>query len=360
MKILSVVFIFIIFLGSHKESAEAAQGLVDVKKNLIEITQKLQTYEVSLSQNEKELKLLKEQEREIFASIAKQQHILASALQSIQHWREYSPVLIALSSISLDDLVHSFLVLQSCAPRLEKQNRSILEAVKKVVALRKQIQKQGADYSNLKAFYQEGLKTQAHLFESKFHEYPIPDTSEINQLQEKANNLESASLEEVLTQLRSFFSKAEDKKGSDLKLIHVAVGEPLQVCKGASCPPGSADDNLTVKISTRPEAQVVSPCDATVVYIGSQLEKSQLIILKRDEYFVVLSGLGSVSCRVGENVLEGEPVGCALSRAANWPINRSQKDFKNEEKIINLQLRKGTQFVDYKPYLRPASNDKKI
>ncbi|MBY0463298.1 MAG: hypothetical protein K2Q34_08985 [Alphaproteobacteria bacterium] len=355
MKSLAVIFIAIIyFLIGQGESVGAARSSVDVKKNLIEITQKLQAYEINLSQYEKELRLLKDQEREVFASIAKQQHILASALQSIKHWKDYSPVLIALSSVSLDDLVHSFLILQSCAPKLEKQNRAILEAVKKVVELRGQIQKQGTDYSNLKAFYHEALKTQTHLFESKFQEYPIIDTPETKKLREKANELKSASLEEVLRQLQSLFTKAEDKKNSDLKLIHVAVGESQQSCQGASCPSNA------LKISTRAEAQIVSPCDAIVVYIGSHLEKSQLVILKRDDYFIVLSGLGSVNCRVGESVIEGEPIGCALSWAANWSINKSQNEFKSEDKVISLQLRKGTQFVDSKPYLRSVPNDKKI
>ena len=124
MKSLKVILVVIACLlkGQHA-SSQTVQTLEDIKRNLIQITQKLQTYEVSLLGIEKEIKLLKSQEREVFTLIAKQQHILASALQSLQHWREYSPILIALSSVSLDDLVHSFLVLQSCAPRLEKQLR---------------------------------------------------------------------------------------------------------------------------------------------------------------------------------------------------------------------------------------------
>ncbi|MBY0282296.1 MAG: hypothetical protein K2W94_09140 [Alphaproteobacteria bacterium] len=355
MKNFTVIFIAIIcFLTSHGEAAGEAHLPIDVKKNLIEITQKLQAYEVNLSQYEKELGLLKGQEQEVFASIAKQQHILASALQSIKHWRDYSPVLIALSSVSLDDLVHSFLILQSCAPKLEKQNRAILAAVKKVVELRAQIQKQGTDYANLKAFYHEALKTQAHLFESKFQEHPVLDTSEIKRLREKVNDLKSAPLEEVLKQLQSFFSKSEDAKDSDLRLIHVAVGDLQQSCQGEPCP------NNILRISTRSEAQIVSPCDATVVYIGSHLEKSQLVILMRRSYFIVLSGLGSVNCRVGENVTEGEPIGCALSWTTNWSTNKPQSNFKNEDKVVSLQLRKGTQFVDSKPYLRSIPNDKKV
>lgn len=361
MKSLRVVSIVLFWLvGGYSSFVYAEQSKPDVKKELILITQKLQNYELTLSEQEKTLRLLKKQEHEAFTLIAKQQHVLASALQSLKHWRDYSPILIALSSVSLDDLVHSFLVLQSCAPRLDKQNRSILEAIKKVGELRAQIQKQGTDYINLKALYQEGLKAQAALFESKFQDYPLSDSLDVKKLQEKTQALKTASLEEVLSQLQALFQNTGEKKGADLKLIHVAVGERLQACKGADCSPLSSDNNFAIRISARPEAQVVSPCDAMVVYIGSQSEKSQLVILKQDTYFIVLSGLGSVNCRVGENVLEGEPIGCALSRTANALTNEGTKDFKSEEKIINLQLRKGTQFVDSTPYLRPTSNDKKI
>ncbi len=357
MKRFQIFFIAIIsFLESQQGSAHSIEIQEDVKKSLIQITQKLQNYEMNLSGVEKELKLLKNKEREVFALVARQQHILVSTLQSLKHWREYSPILIALSSVSLDDLVHSFLILQSCAPKLERQNRSILDALKKVVELRSQIQKHNDDYIKLKGYYQESLKSQADLFETKFQEYPLPETPEIKKLQEIAKEFKTASLQEVLTQLSSFFSKTEDKKDPELKLIHVAVGESFQSCKGSSCLPGGTKNDLAIKVSTRGEAQVVSPCDAMVVYIGSAAEKSQLIILKKDEYFVVISGLGSVNCRIGESVQEGEPIGCALS----WAANEFRTDFKSEEKVINLQLARGLQFIDSTPYLRHTSNDKKI
>lgn len=354
----SLCIITICLIGIYSGFVYAEPPIAHVKKELILVTQKLQSYEQTLSGQEKELRLLRKQEHEAFTLIAKQQHVLASALQSLKHWRDYSPILIALSSVSLDDLVHSFLVLQSCTPRLDKQNRSILEAIKKVGELRAQIQKLGTDYINLKTVYQEGLKTQATLFESKFQDDHIADTLETKQLQEKAKLLKTAPLEEVLNQLQAFFASMGEKKGSDLKLIYVAVGEHQPVCKVADC--SSPSNNFTMRISVRPEAQVVSPCDARVVYIGSQSEKSQLVILRQDSYFIVLSGLGSVNCRVGESLIEGEPIGCALSRTANALTTEGGKDFKSEEKIINLQLRKGSQFLDLTPYLRPISNDKKI
>ncbi|NBT85790.1 MAG: hypothetical protein EBT45_04745, partial [Alphaproteobacteria bacterium] len=71
MKRFQIFFIAIIsLLESQQGSAHSIEIQEDVKKSLIQITQKLQNYEMNLSGVEKELKLLKNKEREVFALIA--------------------------------------------------------------------------------------------------------------------------------------------------------------------------------------------------------------------------------------------------------------------------------------------------
>jgi septal ring factor EnvC (AmiA/AmiB activator) len=343
-------FLFVITCFQICSFQSAAQTILNIKTDLIKITQELQACEVSLSQNEKDFKLLKKREQQIFKSIANQQHLLAAAFRSIQHLKDYSPILVALSSVSLEDLVHSLLIVQSCAPRLEKQNRSILESLKAIVEIREQIQRQSSDYRRLKEIYNKNLRSQSSLFESKFHQHSFSITPELEKLRQKSDLLKSMSLEKVLKELDVFLAKEQAEENSDLKLINIAVGRKLP----------ERDNNKEIKISARPEAQIVSPFDAIVVYTGAIPGKSQFIVLKRGPYFAIIEGLGSINCRVGENVLEGEPIGCALSWTSISHSDQLQKKLKNEEKIISLQLRKGTQIIDSSLYLRPTPDDKKI
>jgi len=323
MKQLFIILLFAIF-GTNAFSENGG----DIKKELIQITRALQEVEVQLSQYEGELKDLKKQESKIFSSIAADQHHLITALQNLHHWKEYTPALIALSSTSLDDLIHSFLVLQSCTPKLETKNKAILEMVKTGIDVRGQVKELSKICSELRTHYQDMLKKQISLFESKLKTRPFSKTSEIEMLEETGKKLSSLPIEGIIAQLQTLFEKAEGVAGP-LVLIETAMGKNLS-------------DGFTLSIRARSGAQVVSPCDAKVVYIGTFSPKGQFVILKQEDFFLVLSGLGSLTCRLGESLQAGEPIGSAL---------RASKG-EGAEKVITLQIWKGVEKVAPGPYLK--------
>lgn len=63
-------------------------------------------------------------------------------------------------------------------------------------------------------------------------------------------------------------------------------------------------------ITTRPEAQVVSPFDGTIAFAGPFRGYGQLLIMEHSEgYHTLLAGMSRLDGRVGQRVLAGEPVG---------------------------------------------------
>ncbi|MES1200096.1 MAG: peptidoglycan DD-metalloendopeptidase family protein [Pseudomonadota bacterium] len=77
---------------------------------------------------------------------------------------------------------------------------------------------------------------------------------------------------------------------------------------GASASGGPASQGVTLR--THGGAQVLAPASARVAYAGLFRSYGQVLILNLDGgYAVVLTGLGTIRVRVGEEVLAGQPVG---------------------------------------------------
>jgi murein hydrolase activator len=75
-----------------------------------------------------------------------------------------------------------------------------------------------------------------------------------------------------------------------------------------------------VLVTTRASAQVVSPAAGEVAYAGVFRSYGQVLILNLDGgYAVVLTGLRTISARVGERVRAGQPVGEMAATASPAP-----------------------------------------
>ncbi|PZO54079.1 MAG: hypothetical protein DCF16_05880 [Alphaproteobacteria bacterium] len=75
-----------------------------------------------------------------------------------------------------------------------------------------------------------------------------------------------------------------------------------------------------VLLATRASAQVVSPAAGEVAYAGVFRSYGQVLILNLDGgYAVVLTGLHTISARVGDRVSAGQPVGEMSASATPAP-----------------------------------------
>ena len=71
---------------------------------------------------------------------------------------------------------------------------------------------------------------------------------------------------------------------------------------------GNASRGIT--ISTRKQAQIISPHDGKIVFAGSFRRYGQILIIEHGGgYHTVLAGLAQIDCVVGQWLLAGEPVG---------------------------------------------------
>jgi septal ring factor EnvC (AmiA/AmiB activator) len=91
----------------------------------------------------------------------------------------------------------------------------------------------------------------------------------------------------------------------------LAKGSLLEPVAGTLVPAGGQDGkNPGLTYQTLPGAQVIAPADGKVLYAGPYHMQGQVLILEiTTGYDIVLAGLGSVTVRLGDELLAGEPVG---------------------------------------------------
>jgi septal ring factor EnvC (AmiA/AmiB activator) len=126
--------------------------------------------------------------------------------------------------------------------------------------------------------------------------------------------------------------------------------------KGFGDPDGFGGAQKGVSISTRPGAEVTSPCDGRVVYAGPFRSYGQLLILNAGGgYHVLLAGMRKLSVELGQFVLTGEPVaemgeaGSPLAAATNGGVTQP---------VLYVEFRKDGAAVDPGPWWASNSSEK--
>ncbi len=117
---------------------------------------------------------------------------------------------------------------------------------------------------------------------------------------ESANNL-IKSKPEFIKETGSGFAKARGKLSKPARgTIVTAYGE--ETSKGVT--------SKGISIKTRPQAQVISPYDGSVIFSGPFRGYGKLIIIEHgDGYMSLLAGMDEIDCDVGQMLLAGEPIG---------------------------------------------------
>jgi septal ring factor EnvC (AmiA/AmiB activator) len=99
-----------------------------------------------------------------------------------------------------------------------------------------------------------------------------------------------------------------------------------------------------VHIETRPGAQVVSPCDGSILYAGPFRSYGQLLIINPGGgYHVVVAGMDRIQVVQGQAVVAGEPL------ATMGPETRSSEK-TSARPILYVEFRKDQQTIDPAPW----------
>ncbi len=321
------------------EQAQAQQAKIkaeqdDVAKDLAELQKKLVKSAASLQQNEKELGDLEQKSRALAAELALREKKLEVQKEKLDG---LSRIAIRLSRTPPTAMVlmpgdgSKRLQAASALSVLTKDMKAEAEAIRVQLAEMKVLQDNLSAQKQKAEAMRDALKVEYAAFSGtlkerrKLHDKLAGDQSkqaqEVSKLAKKAASLESfiaaidaapkssASGKELESEegvsgsrgtLRSFAAaKGKIRLPASGKLVASFGGKD-----------GTNDTSKGIKIETRAKATVVAPYDAEVAYLGPFLNYGQLVILKhRGDYHTLLAGFNRIDVKVGDFLLEGEPIG---------------------------------------------------
>ncbi len=247
------------------------------QEQLITIAATIQNHEFQLSAIENELSQAREEESAILSELDHHNKRLMETIHYLRHATQYSPLLAMLSAPKPENVIHSSMLLRSITPEIHLRNQQLLGKVKSLSQIRGQLEEKQNKLRDITFQYHQEHENLDTLLKTRSK----TNTSANNHL---GNNTEI------------------------LNLIPPVVGKLIPTYGDTN--PEWAPFTQGVLFITRNGAHVISPLSGTVASAGDYAnDQGKMIIIETPNSHIVMSGLGSLNCMVGQNVIAGEPIG---------------------------------------------------
>ena len=297
-------------LAVRKKMVAAAGSIQEQEESLNRLEQKLEEFEAQQALMKKRLDVRK----------AQRMHVLA-AMQSLA----FKPTEALLAQpMEPQDTLRSALLLREAVPRLEFSTEGLRKDLNRIASLTTAIRAQYAQIKTMAKRLDEKRRDMNVLIKKK-SQLQTMFASESSRAKERSENLakQAGDLKELLAKL-----EADSKKRALSKTTQTVPTGAFMSAKGRIPYPvkgtiikkfgeqteaGIKSKGIT--ISTRANAQVISPYDGTVLFAGPFRGYGQLVIIEHgDGYHTLLAGIGQLNTSVGQSLLAGEPVGIMVAQ----------------------------------------------
>ncbi len=298
-------------LDVRKKMVAAASSIQEQEESLDRLEQKLEEFETQQSMMKNRLEVRKVQRMRVLA-----------ALQSLAF--KPTEALIA-QPLAPQDTLRSALLLREAVPQLEYSTEGLRKDLNKIASLTTAIRAQYAQIKTMTQRLNEKRRDMNVLIKKK-SQLQTAFASESSRAKSRAENLakQAGDLKELLARLEADSKKhAAVSQKTDLPTgaFMAAKGRipyPVKgnIVKKYGDPTEAGITSKGITIRTRPNAQVISPYDGTVLFAGPFRGYGQLIIIEHgDGYHTLLAGIGRLDTSVGQSLLAGEPVGIMVAQS---------------------------------------------
>ena len=370
------------------EIALLKQDRAKITDALIETAKRTQILESKLSDIEKRLIELGEQETEIRSSLHERRGLLAEVLAALQRMgRKPPPALLVRPDDALAS-VRSAVLLGAVVPEMQAQTSILITDLQELSRLRGTIkveQKQHAlhikslaeDNVRLSLLVEKKLK-----LEGKSRKALILRAEKIRKLGSRATSLKQliatldAQLKEADKAAKSMRDAANAQQDEADKRLAIARGRlsntdnqlirlkpelnfnqsrgrlqlPVQGVEVLSYGDknSAGSKNQGAFMATRANALVISPVDARIVYSGPFRSYGKLLILDvGDNVHIVMSGMDQIDVAAGQFVLTGEPIAKMGTRRI---ASAAAVDIASSRPMLYIEFRKDGKSFDPAPW----------
>jgi murein hydrolase activator len=319
--------------------AQIGQDRSKLNQQLIDVAAQVRSVESRIGDAEGRLRGLDSREQEIRGSLDSRQSEIVEVLAALQRaGRRTPPALLVRPEDALQSL-RTAMLLGSVVPEMRARAEKLSSDLGELVTLRKSIaserdalaqdrDKLRTDQIRLAALVDERQRKQAAAEKDMQTESAraVALAQQIDNLQGLISSMEqdvksaakaavTASLQGVPVNARPDANALKNPARKTPAIAFAAtkgmLAFPVNGTKirefGGSDGAGGVDKGIS--LSTRPGAQVTTPCDGWVVYAGPFRSYGQLLILNAGGgYHVLIAGMERISVNIGQFVQTGEPV----------------------------------------------------
>ncbi len=355
---------------------------------IISTSDTIKSLETELTDTERRLRSLGENEDAVRLSLIARRDVLAEVLAALQRIGKRPPPALAVRPSDALSAVRSAILLNAVMPDLRVETEALaadlqeLQRLKSVIAdeknrLRGDAMRLAEEKSRLElllsAKRQEHLKSVQVLEAEKERAAQLAEQAgslqelianleaEIESAREAAGKSRQAALNARRNASRSFDPFADPGRLAPAIAFDAAKGRLPQPVAGTLLKDFGQEDEFGgvtegQSIATRPGSNVASPADGWVVYSGPFRSFGQLLILNTgDGYHVLLAGLDRIDAELGQFVLTGEPVG--VMGATRW-ASASTFGLGSTQPILYVEFRKDGRAIDPTPWWARTEEEK--
>jgi len=355
---------------------------------IISTSDTIKGLETELTDTERRLMSLGENEDAVRLSLIARRDVLAEVLAALQRIGKRPPPALAVRPSDALSAVRSAILLNAVMPELRVETEALaadleeLKRLKSVIAeeknrLRGDAMRLAEEKSRLElllsAKRQEHQKSVEVLEEEKRRAALLAEQAgslqelianleaEIDSAREAAEKSRQAALSAKRNASRTFDPFADPGRLAPAIAFDEAKGRLPQPVAGTVLKGFGEEDEFGgttegQSIATRPGSNVTSPADGWVVYSGPFRSFGQLLILNTgDGYHVLLAGLDRIDAELGQFVLTGEPVG--VMGATQW-ASASTFGLGSTQPILYVEFRKDGRAIDPTPWWARTEEEK--
>lgn len=340
----------------QRQAEKINRELSEISKTMVKKAKQIQNLEDQTSETEKKLLDLQKELKDAEESFTTEDKNLIKTLYALQNLALKPTESLFVQPLTPVEIIRSAMLLRETVPYLAEQAAQIRKRLDTISNKKKMIEQQMAKIAENKASLEKEharmrkLMTQKSNMRNKLKTETAETQQKIKQLADQAKDIkelldklerEKAAREKMekirrekerkeREELEAYRRERENQEASDSnglikskpefikeigksfakargKLSKPARG-PIAVSYGEETSKGVTSKGISIK--TRPQAQVISPYDGSVIFAGPFRGYGKLIIIEHGEgYMSLLAGMENIDCEVGQMLLAGEPIG---------------------------------------------------